>query len=84
MKTKANVTTKAWARLNLLPTLKFRVSRKSLEKMYIYFVRPLLEYCDSVWDNATTETKKKQKNSMLFTLKQQELLQVLPNCVASN
>ena len=42
------ITTKAWARLNLLRTLKFRVSRKSLEKMYISFVRPLLEYCDSV------------------------------------
>ena len=52
------ITTKAWARLNLLRTLKFRVSRKSLEKMYISFVRPLLEYCDSVWDNATTESKK--------------------------
>ena len=26
--------------------------------MYISFVRPLLEYCDSVWDNATTESKK--------------------------
>ena len=52
------ITTKAWERLNLLRTLKFRVSRKSLEKMYISFVRPLLEYCDSVWDNATTETKK--------------------------
>ena len=26
--------------------------------MYIYFVRPMLEYCDSVWDNATTESKK--------------------------
>ena len=52
------ITTKAWARLNLLSTLKFRVSRKYLEKMYISFVRPLLEYCDSVWDNATTESKK--------------------------
>ena len=52
------ITTKAWERLNLLRTLKFRVSRKSLEKMYIPFVRPLLEYCDSVWDNATTESKK--------------------------
>ena len=26
--------------------------------MCISFVRPLLEYCDSVWDNATTESKK--------------------------
>ena len=27
--------------------------------MYISFTRPLLEYCDSVWDNASTETKQK-------------------------
>ena len=26
--------------------------------MYISFVHPLLEYSDSVWDNATTEPKK--------------------------
>ena len=26
--------------------------------MCVSFVRPLLEYCDSVWDNATTESKK--------------------------
>ena len=27
--------------------------------MYISFILPLLEYCDSVWDNASTESKKK-------------------------
>ena len=27
--------------------------------MYISFIFPLLEYCDSVWDNASTESKKK-------------------------
>ena len=26
--------------------------------MYISFVRPLLEHCDLVWDNTTTESKK--------------------------
>ena len=38
--------------------LKFRASRKSLEQIYISFIRPLLEYCDSVWDNFSTEAKK--------------------------
>ena len=38
--------------------LKFGVSRKSLEQIYISFIRPLLEYCDSVWDNSSTEAKK--------------------------
>ena len=32
------IITKAWTRLNLLRALKFRVSRKSLEQMYISFV----------------------------------------------
>ena len=36
-----------------------RVSRKSLEQIYISFIRPVLEYCDSVWDNSSTEAKKK-------------------------
>ena len=52
------ITTKVWTILNLLRALKFRVSRKSLEQMYISFVRPLLEYCDSVWDNASVDSKK--------------------------
>lgn len=54
-----NISKKAWTRLNLLRSLKFRIGRQSLEQMYISFILPLLEYCDSVWDNASTESKKK-------------------------
>ena len=53
-----NISNKACIRLNLLRALKFRVSRKSLEKMYISFVRPLIEYSDIIWDNCSMETKK--------------------------
>ena len=53
-----NISVKAWTRLNLLRALKFRVSRKSLERMYMAYVLSLLEYCDSVWDNCPTETKR--------------------------
>ncbi|MEW8546433.1 MAG: reverse transcriptase domain-containing protein, partial [Candidatus Thiodiazotropha sp.] len=53
-----NIAEKAWFRLNLMRGLKFKISRKSLEQMYISFIRPLLEYCDSVWDNASSESKK--------------------------
>ena len=53
-----NISLKAWTRVNLLRVLKFRVSRKSLEKLYISFIRPLLEYSDSVWDNCSSESKK--------------------------
>jgi hypothetical protein len=30
--------------------LKFRLDRLSLEKLYLSFIRPLLEYGDVVWD----------------------------------
>ena len=46
---------KSWSRLNLLRALKFRISIKSLEKMYFVYKRPLLEYSDVVWDNCSLE-----------------------------
>ena len=53
------ISEKAWTRLNFLRALKFRVSRKSLEKIYISYIRPLLEYSDSVWDNCSPDSKKR-------------------------
>ena len=53
-----SISDKAWTRLNLLRALKFRVSRKSLEKMYISYICPLLEYSDSVWDDCSSDSKK--------------------------
>lgn len=53
-----NITAAAWTRLNLIRALKFKLKRKSLEKIYTAFIRPLLEYSDSVWDNTSTEAKK--------------------------
>lgn len=51
------ITESAWIRLNLLRALKFKISRLALEKIYITFIRPLLEYSDVVWDNCTAECK---------------------------
>ena len=33
--------------------LKYMLDRKSLEIIYLSFIRPLLEYSDVVWDNCT-------------------------------
>ena len=44
--------------LNLFRALKFRASRKSLEKMYFVYKRPLLDYSDVVWDNCSWNQKK--------------------------
>jgi hypothetical protein len=41
---------KSYSRLNILRMLKFRLDRLSLEKLYLSFIRPLLEYGDVVWD----------------------------------
>ena len=49
------ITQKAWSRMNLLRKLKFMLDRKSLEKTYFTFIRPILEYADIVWDNCTQQ-----------------------------
>ena len=43
--------------LNVMRKLKFRLDRKSLETIYIAFIRPLLEYGDVIWDNRTQYEK---------------------------
>ena len=45
------VKAKAWHRINIIRRLKFHLDRKSLQIIYISFIRPLLEYADVVWDN---------------------------------
>ena len=48
-----SITSKAWLRVNLMRKLKFLLDRRSLETIYVSFIRPLLEYADVVWDNCT-------------------------------
>ena len=48
---------KAWQRIGILRSLKFKLNRNCLEKMYNSFVRPLLEYSDVVWDNCSNQLK---------------------------
>jgi hypothetical protein len=37
--------------LNILIKLKYRLKRNYLEKIYLVFIRPILEYASEVWDN---------------------------------
>ena len=53
-----NITDTAWKRFNIIRTLKFKISRLALEKLYTVYVRPLLEYSDSVWDNCSNDCKR--------------------------
>ena len=46
-----HIKAKAWARINVMRKLKFQLDRKSLQIMYFFFIRPLLEYGDVVLSN---------------------------------
>ena len=48
---------KAWKRINLMRKLKYKLDRKSLEVMYVSFIRPILEYANVIWDNCTAYEK---------------------------
>ena len=37
--------------LNILRTLKYRLSRTNLDKLYLVYIRPLFEYACELWDN---------------------------------
>ena len=49
---------KACKRLNLLRLVKFSLGRDSLKKIYFAFIRPVLEYADTVWDNCNENEDK--------------------------
>ena len=48
------ITEKAYRRLNILRRFKFILDRKTLETIYLTYIRPLLEYADVFWDDNTT------------------------------
>ena len=47
------ITSKARQKIYVMRKLKFMLDRDSLNKIYISFVRPTLEYANIVWDNCT-------------------------------
>ena len=47
------ITSKAWQNIYVMRKLKFLLDKDSLNKIYILFVRPTLEYANIVWDNCT-------------------------------
>ena len=48
---------KALTIINAMKKIKFDFDRKSLETVYLTFIRPILEYADVVWDNCTQYEK---------------------------
>jgi hypothetical protein len=56
------ITKKAFTRVNILRKFKFILDRKTLENIYLTFIRPILEYADVVWDNKTLFLMNKLEN----------------------
>ena len=46
-----SIVKKAWKRIGDLRCLKFLLDRLSLQTTYFSFIRPTLEYGDTIWDN---------------------------------
>ena len=56
------ILSKAYHRINMLRKLKYTLDRRSLETIYISFIRPILEYSDVLFDNCTVhETNELEK-----------------------
>jgi hypothetical protein len=59
------ITKKVYTRVNILRKLNFFLDRKTLEKIYLTFIRPILEYADVVWDIKTLFLVNKSENVLL-------------------
>ena len=46
-----NIVSSVSKHLNVLRKLKFKLSRKNLEKIFLTYIRPILEYCSELWDS---------------------------------
>ena len=46
-----NILWSIYKHLNVLRKLKYKLSRKNLEKLYLVYIRPIFEYASEEWDN---------------------------------
>jgi uridine kinase len=56
---------KTYNRLNIMRKSRTFLDRYSLEKNYISFIRPLMEYADVIWDNQKQNLINKLENIQL-------------------
>ncbi|MEW8548410.1 MAG: hypothetical protein AB2693_33315, partial [Candidatus Thiodiazotropha sp.] len=52
------ISEKAWKRIGSLRRKKFILDRRTLNKLYTTYIRPLLEYGNMIWDNCTLTNKR--------------------------
>ena len=60
-----NILTTSSKLLGIMRRIKFTVSRKALNQIYISYLRPILEYASPVWDNCTQNDKDKLERVQL-------------------
>ena len=51
--------------MNIMRRLKFKLDRKSLEQIYLVFIRSLLEYGDVIWDNCLQSEKQELEKNQI-------------------
>jgi hypothetical protein len=61
----SEIITKAKRRNDILRSNMYALDRKSLETMYLSYVRPTLEYASEIWDSCTIEEKTKLEDVQL-------------------
>jgi hypothetical protein len=60
---------KSYTRLNMLRKVRMTLDRFSLEKIYMSFIRPILEYADVIWDSQNQSLINKLENVQLDAAK---------------
>ena len=54
-----NILSSIYKHLNVLRKLKYKLSRKNLEKLYLVYIRQIFEYASEVWDNCAVGNSNK-------------------------
>ena len=70
--------------MNIMRRLKFKLDCKSLEQIYLVFIRPLLEHGDIIWNNCLQyekqELEKHQTEAARIATGATKLMSVAPLC----
>ena len=64
-----DICAKAKRKVDVLRSLMYRLNRKSLEKLYLSYIRPSLEYGCTIWDNCNDYEKEELEKIQLAGLR---------------
>ena len=65
----AEIVAKSKKKVDILRGLMYKINRKSIERLYLSFIRPVLEYGSTIWDNCTDREKKSLEEVQLAALR---------------